>query len=332
MKTVVCKIKHIAMCCLMMLVVSSAIAQNYQAKHEVQRGETLASVAEKYGVTEQMIKEANPQMGNLFYVGLKLNIPAKAVKSKVTRSSDKAQSAKTQSAKVQSEKAKDTNKQSAKEQSNKAQGSKVITTESHSNRQAKASKKKSTSYSQAYKNALGGVVVENGNNASVSTSTGNDYIHGDDYTLRLDFGNPYSVGFSFATDAGRYSFLYMGWAFSGYDPDKKKSYDNTSFGSCIMGYGAKHRVAFEPFLLQVKMFPYIGLAMSSYYEGKDQKESYDFTYGVSANASLGLKIFRTGKGNDLYITAGYYIDAPKFETKDMIENGAWGFGVTFVWN
>lgn len=77
MKTAVVYLKHILMCSLMFLVVNTVTAQDYQAKHEVQRGETLTSIAKQYGVTEQMIKEANPQMGDLFYVGLKLNIPKK---------------------------------------------------------------------------------------------------------------------------------------------------------------------------------------------------------------------------------------------------------------
>ena len=75
MRVVFLNLKHIVMCCLMLLVVNFAYAQEYQAKHEVKRGETIASIAKRYGVTEQMIKEANPQAGDLFYVGLKLNIP-----------------------------------------------------------------------------------------------------------------------------------------------------------------------------------------------------------------------------------------------------------------
>lgn len=59
----------------MFVVVNTILAQDFQTKHEVQRGETLSSIAKQYGVTEQMIKDANPQAGNLFYVGLKLNIP-----------------------------------------------------------------------------------------------------------------------------------------------------------------------------------------------------------------------------------------------------------------
>lgn len=78
MKTLVVLLKRTMMCCLMLVVVNVAFAQDFQAKHEVQRGETLAGIAKQYGVTEQMIKDANPQAGNLFYVGLKLNIPKSA--------------------------------------------------------------------------------------------------------------------------------------------------------------------------------------------------------------------------------------------------------------
>ena len=78
MKTLVVLLKRTMMCCLMSVVVNVAFAQDFQAKHEVQRGETLAGIAKQYGVTEQMIKDANPQVGNLFYVGLKLNIPKSA--------------------------------------------------------------------------------------------------------------------------------------------------------------------------------------------------------------------------------------------------------------
>ncbi len=77
MKTMTINLRHIYLCVLMLMFVNVVWAQDYQTKHEVQRGETLASIAKQYGVTELMIKEANPQMGNLFYVGLKLNIPSK---------------------------------------------------------------------------------------------------------------------------------------------------------------------------------------------------------------------------------------------------------------
>lgn len=52
------------------------IAQSSQIVHTVQRGETLASIANTYGVTEKLIIEANPDAAQFIYVGMELTIPA----------------------------------------------------------------------------------------------------------------------------------------------------------------------------------------------------------------------------------------------------------------
>ena len=44
--------------------------------HTVQRGETVAIVAKKYGVSDDDLKKANPNINNYFYVGMTLTIPA----------------------------------------------------------------------------------------------------------------------------------------------------------------------------------------------------------------------------------------------------------------
>lgn len=46
-------------------------------EHVVDKGETFASIAQKYGMTEQQLKEANPKYRGVFYVGMTLNIPQK---------------------------------------------------------------------------------------------------------------------------------------------------------------------------------------------------------------------------------------------------------------
>ncbi|MBE6281629.1 MAG: LysM peptidoglycan-binding domain-containing protein [Bacteroides sp.] len=56
MKTMNVYLRPILMGVLMLMFVNAALAQDYQAKHEVQRGETLAGIAKQYGVTEQMCK------------------------------------------------------------------------------------------------------------------------------------------------------------------------------------------------------------------------------------------------------------------------------------
>lgn len=45
--------------------------------HTVKHGESLYGIAKKYGVTVELIKQVNPNMGDYFYEGLVLNIPVK---------------------------------------------------------------------------------------------------------------------------------------------------------------------------------------------------------------------------------------------------------------
>ena len=59
----------------MMLMICATISMAQTKSHTVTRGETIESIAQKYGVTVEAIKQANPNMGSMFYVGMKLNIP-----------------------------------------------------------------------------------------------------------------------------------------------------------------------------------------------------------------------------------------------------------------
>lgn len=64
---------------LMMLVgfSTSSMAQSFE--HVVKIGEDFASIAQKYGIPEQELMEANPK-SKICYVGLKLIVPRSAVK------------------------------------------------------------------------------------------------------------------------------------------------------------------------------------------------------------------------------------------------------------
>lgn len=44
-------------------------------EHVVKRGETLESIANHYNISLTQLKQANPGVDNLFFIGLKLNIP-----------------------------------------------------------------------------------------------------------------------------------------------------------------------------------------------------------------------------------------------------------------
>lgn len=52
----------------------NAIGQSIE--HVVAPGETVKSIAEKYGVSEAALVEANPNLAKFVYVGMKLSIPA----------------------------------------------------------------------------------------------------------------------------------------------------------------------------------------------------------------------------------------------------------------
>lgn len=96
------------------------------------------------------------------------------------------------------------------------------------------------------------------------------------------------------------------------------------------GWGlVKSAVFGDSFLLQGRVMPYIGWLGTSFKD--DISGEDDFAYGARARADIGFQIYRTKKSNEgLFITFGYRIDAPEFETKNMFENGWWSIGLTVV--
>ena len=68
----------------LMLASLSMLAQTSQS-HTVQRGETIESVAKKYGISVSDLQQANPSTRDYFYAGMKLVIPRKANTQNVTQ-------------------------------------------------------------------------------------------------------------------------------------------------------------------------------------------------------------------------------------------------------
>lgn len=141
-------------------------------------------------------------------------------------------------------------------------------------------------------------------------------------------------GISFGSDLGKNGYMKYGF--------------NAGFGdidlySGTFGIGLKKRyVMNDAFLIQGMIYPYIGYGSTSYkvldsysnygtpiYETKTDN---DFLYGAAANLSLGIKLWNTKKGNSTFLTVGYYISAPEFETKNMFDSGSWGIGFTTILN
>lgn len=63
---------------LIVFIASASVEINAQViVHQTQKGETLKSVADMYGMSEEAIRKANPNIGNTLYAGVKIVIPAK---------------------------------------------------------------------------------------------------------------------------------------------------------------------------------------------------------------------------------------------------------------
>ena len=62
---------------LILLVASVDISAQSVTTHTVQRGETIESIAKKYGVSVSDLQQANPSTKDYFYAGMKLFIPHK---------------------------------------------------------------------------------------------------------------------------------------------------------------------------------------------------------------------------------------------------------------
>lgn len=68
--------KLIAACAIVLFHAMSVSGQTVR-KHIVDRGETLASIASRYGVTQEDIIQLNPDVAQFVYVGMELSIPEK---------------------------------------------------------------------------------------------------------------------------------------------------------------------------------------------------------------------------------------------------------------
>ena len=283
--------------CIMMLMISimTCMAQTMKS-HTVQRGETLESIAKKYGVTVEAIKEANPNMGEFFYIGMGLKIPEK--KSEV----EKVEVVPAESV------------EAPLTETNTTES--VITPENAIVNNSTEAVSPQTNEMQSPSESGDGLLSE-----------ATDWI----FTLRpKDKIYGYHMG---AQCGGKYTYL-AGDAYMG---------DDVSSFSFGYGWGSKWRSG--PLLLQASLYPYAGYYSYSYDNveiktdtngriktNKKRKTKDEFTYGVQANMGIGIHV-HTGKnyGGKTYLTVGYYMAAPKFETENMVKNGSWMVGITTDW-
>lgn len=95
---------------------TSSMAQSFE--HVVKIGEDFASIAQKYGIPEEELKEANPK-SKICYVGLKLIVPRSAVKEVEPQAAPKDEKADKKGKKDKADKKEKVEKQDKKEKAEK---------------------------------------------------------------------------------------------------------------------------------------------------------------------------------------------------------------------
>lgn len=94
---------------------------------------------------------------------------------------------------------------------------------------------------------------------------------------------------------------------------------NLTFG---YGFGSTY-IYDDTFLIKGRLYPYAGFWT--------YKDDIDFLYGAAGNIDVGLRLWKTVKGNSGFVTVGYNITAPEFDTTGLFKNGYWGFGISIVY-
>lgn len=163
-----------------------------------------------------------------------------------------------------------------------------------------------------------GVAVNTVNTNEATVPKGNYSMAMDleyDYSSKLKI---HSIGFGYDSRDGGY--FKLDGSFGGAN--------GIDLFSMSVGYGlVKRHIAGDVFLIQGKLYPYIGYSSIEVGDESDM----EFDYGLSGSLSVGLNIWNTAKGESAFLTAGYYLCAPEFEFGDMFDNGSWGIGLTIVY-
>lgn len=73
------KIVTLALCFLIAMLSSYSLCGQEYKEHVVEKGETAASIAKKYNISEASLLKANPSLMNYCYVGMKVRIPIENV-------------------------------------------------------------------------------------------------------------------------------------------------------------------------------------------------------------------------------------------------------------
>ena len=206
-----------------------------------------------------------------------------------------------------------------------------VTIQNNVTKEERQSVKVVTNHNVKFQNTDSYVAKDNGENMSNHRTTSNN---------SLEYGEGSSFSFLYQSDAKLYGLqMEMGtnlfFLTASIISNLKFGGKDTSASTAWMGAGIRRKLVFaDNFLIQGKLYPYIGLSQSNTPKnieiGQEAKDKTEFTYGASADVSVGLKLWNTAKGNSTFLHVGYAIMASEFETKGMFKGGCIMVGLTTI--
>lgn len=206
-----------------------------------------------------------------------------------------------------------------------------VTIQNNVTKEERQNVKEVTNHNVKFQNTDSYIAKENGENMSNHLTTSNN---------SLEYGEGSSFSFLYQSDAKLYGLqMEMGTNLfcvtASIISNLKFGGKDTSASTAWMGAGVRRKLVIaDNFLIQGKLYPYIGLSQSNTPKnieiGQEAKDKTEFTYGASADVSVGLKLWNTAKGNSTFLHVGYAIMASEFETKGMFKGGCIMVGLTTI--
>ena len=290
--------KRLFLISLILFVFISSYAQTTQT-HVVKRGETPESVAAKYGISTDALKSANPNMNNLFYVGMKLNIP------QLLSTKDEATPNPTISETVD-----------------------LRNDTTHLMRTVPISTISETTSSFITDSITASPV-------SITTETQGQNGLATDAWDYLFIVRPKDKYYGFHIGNNTISHLYTS-VNMGLGLQKHASTYSFTVG---LGCGEKYKMGaliiqgavYPYFGLFSFDYPEVNVKLNKAgmpVTDTKYKTKTELTYGIAANIGMGVRVFTNKKNKKYYLTIGYYMAAEKFKTDNMVKNGTWMVGLT----
>lgn len=280
---------------LIALLINCSVAYSQSLKHKVKDGETIASIAQKYGVTVDALKKKNPTLSVTFYSGMELIIPVKPTNN--ANSGNRANS-----------------------NTNNNNNNTVNRTNGNTNEVVFGTRTRTTSTPDINEPARSTSSSSTSSSAAPANVNESGTEEEEAWTDYMGWYKNKTFSFSITSDMSNYSYLGLGLAVCT---------EKYGASAAQMGFGIKKRILLnDSFYVSAHVGPVVGLSYYTKVEFDDNykeknKDVYEFTYGLTAEVKAGIKL-----SDNFGITVGYFMGAPKFKFDNFFDNGSWMIGIT----